>query len=187
VSYCRVDSTGRLRRVSLNGYDPGLGFSLKRPRWLRKIQPGIFLQKHALPIAAIGASFFIPGAAALAAKGLVGAGKLATGGARGLLNLARSVKAPKLPFHALQQATSFALPAPAPQLIQAAAPSLGPSDMVPVPSPAFQAASAGGGGGGGDQPDQPMTTAEQKPGMSGGTLALIAGAGLLLAMSHRRK
>jgi hypothetical protein len=169
----------------LNGYDPGLGFSLKRPRWLRKIQPGIFLQKHALPIAAIGAAFFIPGAAALAAKGLVGAGRLATGGARGILNLARSVKAPKLPFAALQQAATFMPTPPAPQMIQAAAPSVGPSEMVPVPAPAFQAASAGGGGG--DQPEQPMTTAEQKPGLSGGAVALIAGAGLLLAMSHRRK
>lgn len=59
----------------------GLGFSLKPPKWLRKMQPGKILKKAALPLA-IGAALFIPGALPLLAKGVVGASKLVVGGGR---------------------------------------------------------------------------------------------------------
>lgn len=60
------------------GYD-GLGFSLKPPKWLRKLQPGKVLKK-ALPFAAGAAALFIPGvgpAIAGAASGLLSAGRAA--------------------------------------------------------------------------------------------------------------
>jgi hypothetical protein len=55
----------------------GLGFSLKPPKWLRKAQPGKVLKKIALPVAAIAATAFIPGAAPLALKAATGVARAA--------------------------------------------------------------------------------------------------------------
>lgn len=64
------------------GDDDNLGFSLKPPKFIRKLQPGKLLKKAAIPLA-IGAAALIPGVApaiATVGKGLVtGAAKLVTG------------------------------------------------------------------------------------------------------------
>jgi len=88
---------------ALEGYDDGLGFSLKPPKWLRKLT----IKKAIVPLAVVGASLFIPGAAPLLAKGIVGASKLVVGGGRllgkgvtGLVRLAgKNVSAAATVFH----------------------------------------------------------------------------------------
>jgi hypothetical protein len=193
VSYCRVDRQGRLVQQSTTL--SGLGFSLKPPKFIRKFQPGIFIQKHALPIAAIGASFLIPGVAPLAAKGILGAGRLVVGGARGvvagargLFNLAHSIKTPKLPQYKLPTAQYFAPVAPVPQqqMIPVSNPTLGPSGPVP----AGMAASGGGGDlVGPPAPDASSAAAPAQAGMGAGALmvgALVLG-GMMLAKPKRKR
>jgi hypothetical protein len=63
---------------ALEGYADGLGFSLKPPKWVRKLT----LKKAIVPLAIVGATFLIPGAGALLAKGVLGATKLAFGGVK---------------------------------------------------------------------------------------------------------
>jgi hypothetical protein len=64
--------------------DVNLGFSLKRPRWARKLT-----LKKVLPYAAIAGAFFIPGVAPAAAAAVRGAGGLALRGGRGLFSFGR--------------------------------------------------------------------------------------------------
>jgi len=176
----------------------GLGFSLKPPRWIRKAQPGIFIQKHALPLALVGSAFLIPGAGALAAKGILGAGRLAAGGARGvaagarnLFSFARGIKAPKLPTQALQQAAQYVAPvAVVPQqMIPVANPTLGPTEMVSAGGPAGMAASGGGGDlVGPPAPDASTAAAPAQAGMGGALMlgALVIG-GMMLARPKRKR
>lgn len=51
-----------------------MGFSLKPPKWLRKLQPGKVLKKIAIPLAVIGGAILIPGAGGLIVHGLEAAG-----------------------------------------------------------------------------------------------------------------
>jgi hypothetical protein len=74
--------SGELSNYELRSLDGGLGFSLKPPKWARKMQPGKILKKIAIPLAVVGGALLIPGGGALLAKGLVGGAKLAVGGAR---------------------------------------------------------------------------------------------------------
>lgn len=60
----------------------GLGFSLKPPKWLRKMQPGKILKKAIVPAAIIGGSLLIPGVGGVVAKGLTSAAKGAASLAR---------------------------------------------------------------------------------------------------------
>jgi hypothetical protein len=68
---------------ALEGYPnpDGLGFSLKPPKFIRKLT-----LKKALPFVAVGAALLIPGALPLVAKGVVGVAKLATGAGRLVAN-----------------------------------------------------------------------------------------------------
>ena len=66
-----------------------LSFSFKRPRWLRKAQPGKILKKYALPIGLVAGSLFIPGVAPLAGKVIMGGAKFA---GRGILRTGRLLR-----------------------------------------------------------------------------------------------
>lgn len=68
----------------LGDYDE-LGFSLKPPKWLRKMQPGKVLLKAAPVIAGVGAALLIPGVAPAGAALFKGAGGLALRGAGALV------------------------------------------------------------------------------------------------------
>jgi hypothetical protein len=81
----------------------GLGFSLKPPKWIRKMQPGKVLKKVAVPLAIVAGAVLIPGAAPLLAKGLLGAGKLALGAGKLALG------AGKFAFKAATAIPKFAL------------------------------------------------------------------------------
>jgi hypothetical protein len=74
----------------------GLGFSLKPPKWIRKMQPGKILKKVAVPLAVVGASLLIPGVGGALVKGATSAGKFALG-------------AGKLAFKGVTGAGKFAL------------------------------------------------------------------------------
>lgn len=60
----------------------GLGFSLKRPKWMRKMTLKKLVKPLLITGAVIAGAAFIPGALPLLAKGAVGAGKLAVGTGR---------------------------------------------------------------------------------------------------------
>ncbi|MFH1177107.1 MAG: hypothetical protein V1750_06845, partial [Acidobacteriota bacterium] len=60
----------------------GLGFSLKRPKWMRKLTIKKVIKPLAITAGVIVGAAFIPGALPLLAKGVVGAGKLAMGTGR---------------------------------------------------------------------------------------------------------
>jgi len=65
----------------------GLGFSLKPPKFIRKMQPGVILKKAAIPLA-IAAAVLIPGALPLVAKGAMAVGRVALKGGAGIAKLA---------------------------------------------------------------------------------------------------
>jgi hypothetical protein len=71
---------GQYSRLELD--EDGLGLSLKRPKWLRKMQPGKVLKKIAAPLALVGGALLIPGAGAMLVKGAAGAVRGAAGAAR---------------------------------------------------------------------------------------------------------
>lgn len=161
----------------------GLGFSLKPPRWIRKMQPGVYIRKHPLVLAPLALA--VPGVApfllhaATAGAGLLARG--ATAAAGGITNLLRSTK---LPTGALQQAAQdVTQPFTAPLAIQQpAAPTLQPSDMVMAPSPQFDTSGSGGGAvASPSSPEPAPTQAGINPLFVLGGLALVA-----LAAGRRR-
>jgi hypothetical protein len=160
----------------------GLGFSLKPPKWLRKAQPGKILKKIALPIAAVGATLLIPGAAPLVGAALKTAVKAVPAGIRligkGTSKLATALApvAPKFTISAPSVAATIGIQLPI------AAPAAVPDFTTTAPlvtAPTFApsqpsyAATPGGG-----------ATVEAAPGAAGAPpwgLLLGAGAVLLFA------
>jgi hypothetical protein len=181
-----------------------LGFSLKPPKWLRKAQPGKILKKYALPIAAIGAAFLIPGAAPLLAKGAVGAGKFLGRGAIGAGRVFGKGGASLFKFGKKLLSPDQLIGPPAPPGTPdfgsqpppaATAPGFSPVPSIPT-GPEVQSEAAtmqtGGGGGGGMSPTAPFMdeaapetagAGVPKPGMS----PLLIIGGLLLVGSMFKK
>jgi hypothetical protein len=171
-----------LHQYVLTGYDP-LGFSLKPPRWIRKAQPGVFIRKNIIPIAAGASLFLIPGAAPLALKAVTGAGSLLARGGKaaggGVSNLVRSLfaKRPTQPTPPiLQPGVTFTPPGGVPV-------DVGTPFIPPTPTVASEQSfpsSPGATGGGGEAP--PEGASAPPPAQAGGAGLAIAGGVLLLAM-----
>jgi hypothetical protein len=90
MSYHLVSDTGET-----------LGFSLKPPKWLRKMQPGKILAKAAPVLGIIAGAILIPGVGGVLAKGLTTAGGLAVKGLKaaggGAVSVVKSAVAPGNP------------------------------------------------------------------------------------------
>lgn len=78
----------------------GLGFSLKPPRFIRKLQPGKILKKIAVPLAIGAAIVAIPGVAPAIGRGIAAAGRVVG------IGKAKSL----LPVGALKQASKYGGP-----------------------------------------------------------------------------
>jgi hypothetical protein len=189
----------------------GLGFSLKPPKFIRKLTIKKVLKPLAITAAVVGAAF-IPGAlplvgkaVGLLAKGAIGAGKfavtkLAKPVSSGFMSMFKKKAAP-----AAETPTGPTVPAPdtsnAPQEPRDTTPSGTPEPSAPVPySPPTYAPDAGyssGGGGGGYSSAAPVAAeaAQEAPVAAGmnasslipigvGLVALVAVSGAL--KRHRR-
>jgi hypothetical protein len=128
---------------ALEGYDDGLGFSLKPPKWVRKLTLKKVVKPLLITAAVVTGAALIPGALPLLARGLVGAGKLAFGGVKlagrgvtGLVKLAgREVGAAATVFRGTPQTAI----APQPSVETMQAPAAGGGSYY-LPSPTAQAA-----------------------------------------------
>lgn len=171
-------------------YLADVGFSLKPPKWIRKAQPGKILKKIAVPLAIGAGTLLVPGAGTLAAKGIVGAAKLALGAGKGIVKaggLFGKLLAKKAAGPVAQAAVESVLPTSegaatesvvAPAIVQQV-----PQQQTlfsPAVSPTSEEVSI----------TAPAVTPENAPTLAGSTLALGIGAGVIaLAMltSGRRK
>jgi len=173
----------------------GLEFSLRRPRWLRKLKVGRILGK-AVKYGAIigGAALLAPGAAGLVVRGGRGLFRGAAllrraGGAAFRFTSGR--RALRLPFGSLRRAAAFKFPLPAHRApVFAASPTAPPAEFSSMPS----TASSGGGGNGGGAGSSTATEDQEavSPAGAGGiNPALVIGGlvigGLLLSGLGRRK
>jgi hypothetical protein len=150
-----------------------IGFSLKPPRWLRKMQPGKVLVKYGLPAAAVAATFFIPGVAPAAARIVAGGARLLTrsGGAVGRKVASLFKSHPGTP--------PITSPGPA---------SPGPASPEQAAWQAYQSYSPGpASGGGGGAPSESPTEAGMAAPASGSPMPLILGGLALLALTGAAK
>lgn len=196
---------------------PGLGFSLKPPKALRKAAKAV---KRAVTIknvlkagAVVGAAALIPGALPAVAKGAIGAGKLIARGARGVgrgavgaerlvvrgargaVNLITGGGSKNNPSGGgvLPDLTVADLKQTADPIVAVAPAAPLPASAAPPPEPAAVAPSAGGGGGamGPAQPEVgPEVEAPAQAGVGSSSalpLLALAGGGLLLMTMRRRR
>jgi len=178
----------------------GLGFSLKPPKWVRKLTIKKVIKPVLIGAAVVGAAM-IPGAlplvgkaAGLLAKGVVGAGRFV---ARSGAKVASGFKSSFFPQRRTTVPTATPQPEPAPQP-RPTGPSgtLGPSEQVPYSPPTYapaESAATYGGGGAPMTADSPAGSPPESPapapaGMSTSSLVPI-GLGLvaLVAVSGALK
>ena len=169
----------------------GLGFSLKPPRWVRKLTIKKVIKPLAITAAIVGAAF-IPGAlplvgkaAGLLAKGAVGAGRLALRGGKAAASGFKSTffkRGAVTPQTTIPTTTSQ----PAPRASSSTSPP--PGEPVPYSQPSYSPSELAPSGGGGYS--EPATTAIETPAQAGmnasallpigvGLVALIAVSGAL--------
>jgi hypothetical protein len=179
----------------LHGYgyerSDGLGLSLKPPRWLRKMQPGVYIRKHPLILAPLA---LIPGVAPAIAAGATAAGgallSVGKAGAGLVSSLFRSQ--PKLPTTALRQALAMGTGAGATPIV-ATPPAFTPDQMAvstPVGEPTPMLTSGGGGGavspiGPTDPGSEPESGSPAHAGTAGPNPLLIVGGIALLVFAAK--
>lgn len=201
-----------VRRVVMPQLEsPGLGFSLKPPKKLRKafkaVKKAVTIKNVLKVGAVVGAAALIPGALPMLAKGAVGGAKLLARGARGVGRgavgaerlVARGVRAVISPLTGGKNNPGGGaelvdlLPAdlkPTGDPLPVVAPTAPlPPSALPAPDPVAVAPSGGGyssGGGGGESKNSPAeesaaTGAPDQAGVGGASPILVLGGLALLA------
>jgi hypothetical protein len=138
----------------------GLGFSLKPPKWVRKLTIKKVIKPLAITAAIVGAAF-IPGAlplvgkaAGMIAKGAVGAGRFALRSGRQIGGGFTSIfkKPAAAPQTTIPTAPESYQPPPPEPRPTGPSGTLGPSEQVPYSPPTYAPSEAAYGGGGGGAP-----------------------------------